>query len=201
MTPAALGDRTAEQAGHELLLALAGRVPDAALWRLRDWLAAGATAPVGAVLPRELLRGRVALTDAERDLLAASAGRWGASPRLLEAVLPLDAPPTSAAVFRPAPDVDTAALCALAVVRGHAGAGDLRQTIRSGPGPEQRVLLVHAGTSPWTLTGTLQRVLRAHGDRTPCVEVLPAHGERSAYHRAAIIGAAPLWTATVAVPA
>jgi hypothetical protein len=198
---AALGGRSAEQAGHELLLALAGRLPDGVLWRLRDWLAAGATAPVGAVLARELLRGRVGLTDAECDLLAASAGRWGAPTRLLEAVLPLDGPPTTDAVFRPAPDADTAALSALAVVRGHPGAVDLRQAVRTGPGPEQRVLLVHGGAAPWTLTGTIQRVLRAHGDRTPCVEVLPAHGERSAYHRAVIIGAASLWTAADTVPA
>jgi hypothetical protein len=190
-----------EQAGHELLLALAGRLPDGVLWRLRDWLASGATAPVGAVLARELLRGRIAITDAERDLLAASAGRWGAPARLLDAVLPLDAPPATAAAFRPAPDVDTAALSALAVVRGHAGAADLLQAVRTGPGPEQRVLLVRGAATPWTLTGTLQRVLRAHGDRTPCVEVLPAHGEPSAYHRAAIIGAASLWTAAGAVPA
>ncbi len=199
MTPAGPGAPAPEQAGHELLLALAGRLPDGVLWRLRDWLAAGATIPVGAVLARELLRGRIALTDAERDLLAASAGRWGAPVRLLEAVLPLDAPASSDAVFRAPADVDTAALSALAVVRGHAGAVGLHLAVRSGPGPEQRVLLVHGGTEPWTLTGTLQRVLRAHGDRTPCVEVLPAHGEPSAYHRAAIIGGASLWTAADAV--
>ncbi len=199
MRPGGPGPAAPEQAGHELLLALAGRLPDEVLWRLRDWLAAGATTPVGAVLARELLRGRIALTDAERDLLAASAGRWGAPARLLEAVLPLDAPPASDAVFGPAAEVDTAALSALAVVRGHPGAVDLRLAVRSGPGPEQRVVLVQGGTAPWTLTGTLQRVLRAHGDRTPCVEVLPAHGERSAYHRAAIIGGASLWTAADAV--
>ena len=45
------------------------------------------------------------------------------------------------------------------------------------PRPDQRVVVVRGGDRPWLLTGTLQRVLRAHGDRTPCVEVLPAHGE------------------------
>lgn len=192
---------TPEQAGHDLLLALAGRLSDDVLWRLRDWLAAGATTPVATTLARELLRNRIALTDAECDLLAASAGRWGAPARLLDAVLPLDGAPANDAVFRPGPDADTAALSALGVVRGHRGAVELLQAFRLAPGVEQRVLVVHGGARPWTLTGTLQRVLRAHGDRTPCVEVLPAHGAPTAYHRAAIIGAAPLWKAAEAVPA
>ena len=89
---------------------------------------------------------------------------------------------------------NVAALSVLGVVRGHPGCVELRQAFRLGPGAdEQRVVVVHGGERPWTLTGTLQRVLRAHGDRTPCVEVLPAHGEPPAYHQAAIIGSTPLW--------
>jgi hypothetical protein len=183
----------AEQAGHDLLVALAGRLPDDVLWRLRDWLAAGAHAPLGALLARELLRKRIGLTDGERDLLVTGAGAWGASRRLIEAVLPLDSPATTDVAFRPTDGVDTAALSVLGVVRGHPGCVELRQALRLGPGAEQRVVVVHGGERPWTLTGTLQRVLRAHGDRTPCVEVLPAHGEPPAYHQAAIIGSAPLW--------
>ena len=66
--------------------------------------------------------------------------------------------------------------------------------------PDQRVVLVRGGDRPWVLTGTLQRLLRAHGDRTPCVEVLPAHGEPSVYHQAAIIASTQLWRAPSAVP-
>ena len=75
---------TADQAGHDLLVTLAGRLPDEVLWRLRDWLAAQAHGPLAAMLPRELLRHRLGLTDVERDLLVASAGEWGASRRELE---------------------------------------------------------------------------------------------------------------------
>lgn len=182
-----------EQAGHELLVRLAGRLPDELLWRLRDWLAAGAHASVAAVLPRELLRHRIGLDDAERELLVASVGEWGAAHRLLDAVLPLPGPGATTAGFRTEPDIDQAALSVLAVVRGHPGCIELRQSWRSGPQREQRVVLVHGADRPWQLTGTLQRVLRAHGDRTPCVEVLPPHGEPPAYHQAAIIGSAPLW--------
>ena len=185
---------TAEQSGHDLLVALAGRLPDDVLWRLRDWLAAGAHEPLAAMLTRELLRHRLGLTDPEHALLVASAGEWGASRRLLEAVLPLDGPVRSDVVFASGSDaLDAAALSALGVVRGHPGCVELRQAWRVGGRREQRVLVVHGGERPWTLTGTLQRVLRAHGDRTPCVEVLPAHGEPPAYHQAAIIGAVPLW--------
>ncbi|MDN5858817.1 MAG: hypothetical protein L0H84_09360, partial [Pseudonocardia sp.] len=73
-----------EAACHDLLLRLADRLPDELLWRLRDWLASGGRAALAAALPRELLRNRIGLTDAEMELLAASAGAWGASPRLLD---------------------------------------------------------------------------------------------------------------------
>jgi hypothetical protein len=181
------------QACHELLVRLAGRLPDELLWRLRDWLAVDAHSSITAMLPRELLRHRVALDDHERDLLVASAGTWGASARLMDAVLPLPAPEVTTAEFRSEPDVDQAALSVLAVVRGHPGCIELRQAWRAGTRREQRIVLVHGGERPWQLAGTLQRVLRAHGDRTPCVEVLPPHDEPPAYHQAAIIGSAPLW--------
>lgn len=174
---------------HALLLRLAGRLPDTLLWRLRDWLAAGGRASIAAVLPRELLRRRIGLTEEERELLAESAGAWGALPRLMDAVLPVPDGDSAAAGFTPDPDVDAAALSALGVVRGYRGVAELRQARRGG----QRVLVVVGGEASWVLTGMLQRILRAHGDRTPCVEALPAHGNVSAYHRAAVSGSAALW--------
>jgi len=178
---------------HELLLRLAGRLPGTLLWRLRDWLATGGHASVAAVLPRELLRRRVGLTDAERDLLVDSVGAWGAKPRLLDAVLPLPAPEEAPVLFTPDPALDPVALSALAIVRGHPGTVELHQARRGG----QRVLVVFGGESPWLLTGTLQRILRAHGDRTPCVEVLPTADPSTAYHRAAVSGSAALWRSLV----
>ena len=193
---------SADAACHELLVRLAGRLPDELLWRMRDWLADGGRSVLGATLPRELLRHRVGLTDFERDLLEAAVGEWGASHRLLDAVLPALDPDRVTVAFRAdtdAADVDAAALSMLAVVRGHPGCVELRQGWRHSPGaPDQRVVLVVGAERPWALTGTLQRVLRAHGDRTPCVEVLPPHGEPPAYHRAAIIGSVPLWRSAAA---
>jgi hypothetical protein len=178
---------------HELLLRLAGRLPGELLWRMRDWLADDGHEVLGAVLPRELLRHRIGLTDAERDLLEIAVG---AAHPLLDAVLPAIEPPEPSGPFRPGDGaVDTAALAVLAVVRGHPGCVELRQGWRG----TQRIVLVLGAERPWVLAGTLQRVLRAHGDRTPCVEVLPPHGEHSAYHQAVIIGSRPLWRSTAAL--
>ena len=53
----------AARACHDVLVAMAGRVPDRALWRLRDWLACGADVALRTALPRTLVRHRVGVTD------------------------------------------------------------------------------------------------------------------------------------------
>lgn len=182
----------ADQACHELLARLAGRLPDRLLWRLREWLATGAHAAVAALLPRALLRSRVGLTDEERDLLDTAVA--GHAPRkLLDAVLTVTVPDEPDVTFRPAPDPDVTALSLLAVARGARGCVELRQTLRGGGRHAQRVVLVRTrGPRPWELGATLARLLRAHGDPAPCVEVLPA-GDPPAYHRAALAGSTLLW--------
>lgn len=190
----------AEQACHDLLIRLAGRLPDELRWRLRDWLADGGRAALAATLPRELLRHRVGLTDDERDLLVTALGEWGASRRLLDAVLPAPAVDEVGVAVEPGPDgFDQVALSLLAVVRGHPGCVELRQGWRSAGRSRQRIVVVLGGERPWVLTGTLQRVLRAAGDHTPCVEVLPPHDEPPAYHRAVIMGSASLWRSAPAL--
>lgn len=181
------------RAGHELLVRLAGRLPDDLLWRLRDWLAAGGYDAIDAVLPRALLRHRLGLTDHERDLLALCVDEQSPSRRLVDAILPLaelDAPSTT---FTAGPGLpDLAALSAMSVVAGHPGTEELRQSLRD---DGRRVLLVLGADRPWALTATLQRLLRVHGDRTPSVEVLPVGMGLPGYHQAAFVGSAPLWAA------
>lgn len=196
MQPKPNGTDTADHAGHELLLRLAGRLPDELLWRLRDWLAAAERTAISAMLPRTLMSACVGLTDGERELLVDAVGGWGAPRRLLDAVLPVHVSGAPVARFRLGPPADLATLSMLAVIRGHPGATELRQCVRVDGHREQRIVLVTGGDTPWLLTGTLQRLLRAHGDRTPCVEVLPEHLEPPAYHRAAIAGSTSLWRAT-----
>jgi hypothetical protein len=180
------------RAGHDLLVELAGRLPDELLWRLRDWLAAPSGADiVGVLLPRELMRAGVGVTDRERDLLGELAGSWGPARWLLDAVLPAHEATGSAPAFA-ADDApaDAALLTVLAVVRAHPGCTELSVVRREG----RRVVLVRGGERAWALAATLQRLLRAHGDRTPCVEVL-ADGAGTDYHRAATAVAPPLWSA------
>lgn len=206
MTTDLFGSPSADQVCHDLLLRLAGRVPDELLWRLRDWLAAQSRSALAATLPRELMRHRVRLTEQERELLATVGNQWGASPRLVDAVLSAETPEQPTVEFREgALELDTTVLGLLAVVRGHPGCVQLLQAWRA-PLPagrarvDQRVVLVRGGDRPWQLTGTLQRLLRAHGERTPCVEVLAGHGEPATYHRAAITTATRVWSASSAIP-
>jgi hypothetical protein len=172
-------DDLGAEACHELLVRLAGRLPDRLLWRLREWLAAGrARGRCGAAAA-----GPAAQSRRAHRLRNATCSRrpWpGRAPRkLLDAVLTVTVPDEPDVTFRSGPDPDVAALSLLAVARGVDGCVELRQTLRGTGRHAQRVVLVRAeGPRPWALAGTLARLLRAHGDTAPCVEVLP--GGRSA---------------------
>jgi hypothetical protein len=90
---------------------------------------------------------------------------------------------------------DSVDLALIAVVRGHLGAKELRRSWRmDGPRP-RRVVLVHVTADLPTLAGTLQRVLRAHGDLTPCVEVVSPPLALPPYHRTALRDSTSLWRA------
>ena len=181
------GGRDGElSAGHELLLRLAGRLPGDLLWRLRDWLAAGAHD----LARRAARRASCCAAASGSPTTSAScwspaAGDWGAKPRLLDAVLPLPAPDDTGRRVRARqrPCSTLAALSAALGRRpeppGHRGAAPGLAARAAGSG----CCSCSAASAPWLLTGTLQRMLRAHGDRTPCVEVVPTGTELPGYHR------------------
>ncbi|WP_018332811.1 hypothetical protein [Actinomycetospora chiangmaiensis] len=181
------------RACHDLLVALAGRVPDTALWRLRDWLSAGAGTALRTAVPRTLLRHRVGVTDAERDLLREAVAAWRGSARLVDAVLHVDAAPEPAPVFGEpgAAPWDAADLVLRAVVPATGDVGEVRRAWRAG----SRVVLVSAAGDLAALTGIVQRTLRAHGDAAPCVEVIGAGTLTTGYHRAALAASDVLWRA------
>jgi hypothetical protein len=208
-SPAAAGLAEQERACHDLLVRLAGRLPDQLLWRLRDWLAAGAHSAVARTLPKSLLRNRVGVTDYEREMLEASLTHWGATQRAVDTVLPVaelaDPPVRFIAELDPAQacaDVpgcggwrDSVDLTLVAVLRGNPGARELRRTWRmDGPRP-RRVVLAHVTHDLPATTATLQRVLRAHGDLTPCVEVVSPPLTLGPYHRTALRESVSLWRA------
>jgi hypothetical protein len=95
-----MGD-AAESACHELLLRLAGRLPDRQLWRFRDWLAAGALPELSQALPLTLLRERIGLTALECRILDASLRPYGADAGLLSSVREIDDVPELDYVFTP----------------------------------------------------------------------------------------------------
>jgi hypothetical protein len=143
----------ADQACHDLLVRLAGRLPDDLLWRMRDWLADSGRSALSATLPRELLRHRVGLTDDERDMLGAAVGEWGASRRLLDAVLPAHAPDDLLVAFE-APDGPDQAALSVAHRRSRQAACRHRVRRRTAVGSHRNPSARAAGTGrPHTVCG------------------------------------------------
>lgn len=204
-----MGD-AAESACHELLVRLAGRLPDRQLWRFRDWLAAGALPELAHVLPLTLLRERIGLTAAEFPLLETTVSEHGADgvdlgliSSIREVDEPIDAsdidytfvvdPPSS--VRRPSLG-DPLTVLLSALLGGRAGVGEVRSSWRISRqgGGAKRVLLVSVSDGAPALTGELQRVQRAVGELEPAVEVLPMSFEPPVYHRAALAASELLCT-------
>lgn len=189
----------AESACHELLLRLAGRLPDRQLWRFRDWLAAGALPELSHVLPLTLLRERVGLMDDEFRLIDIALRAHGVDLGLLSSVRELYELPELEYTFSDH-EVDSRnalgdqlAVLLSALLRSRPSVGEVRATWRrprhhTGPGhiEVRRVLLVKASADHAALTGELQRVQRAVGEPDPCVEVLPEGIAPPLYHRAAL---------------
>lgn len=189
----------AESACHELLLRLAGRLPDRQLWRFRDWLAAGALPELSHVLPLTLLRERVGLMDDEFRLIDIALRAYGVDLGLLSSVRELYELPELEYTFSDH-DIDARnsmgdqlAVLLAALLRGRQSVGEVRATWRrpkhpNGPASAEirRVLLVTASADHAALTGELQRVQRAVGESDPCVEVLPEGVAAPLYHRAAL---------------
>src|SRR5256885_9232283 len=166
---------------HELLLRLAGRLPDRQLWRSRDWVAAGALDALAGALPLTLLRERVGITAQESMLLNAALLDAGADPGQLNAIQWVDEVGDLGYTFSPeSPEWvsagDSVAVVLGAVLQGRPEVVDVRgswRRHRSGVESATRIVLVTAVADCARLTGELQRVLRALGTYEPGVEVLP----------------------------
>lgn len=181
--------REAELLCHELLLRLAGRLPDRHLWRYRDWLAGGAADVLARSLPGTLFRERVALDDADHRLLSEAVLPLGADRSVVDAILPGGAgyPEYGFTAASPVAGSDSEALVLGATLRGRPGVREVRSSWRSGGGQRsKRVLLVTGSADHIGMTGEIQRIVRALGEPEPCVEVLPPDLEPTGYHRAAL---------------
>lgn len=188
-------DPDIESSCHELLLRLAGRLPDRLLWRFRDWLGEGAMGTLARTLPKTLLKHRIDLDQSEYRLLVAGLIPHGADWHEVSSALGVDAPSENRYTFTTgAPDwvntVDSVSVVIHATLRGRPDVGEVRESWRhdreSAEGEPKRILLVTAVSGLPRLTGELQRVLRVLGDEAPSVEVLPTKIELPAYHQAAL---------------
>ncbi|MEU6645074.1 hypothetical protein ABZ863_21270 [Saccharomonospora sp. NPDC046836] len=188
-------DPDIENACHELLLRLAGRMPDQLLWRFRDWLGEGAMGTLARTLPKSLLKHRIDLDQAEYRLLVAGLIPHGADWHQVSSTLGVDASAENRYTFTTgAPDwvntVDSVSVVVHATLRGRPDVGEVRESWRhdreSGEGEAKRILLVTAVAGLPRLTGELQRVLRVLGEEAPSVEVLPTQADLPPYHRAAL---------------
>ncbi len=190
------GART--RACHDLLVALAGRLPDRTLWRLRDWLAADAVVALRTAVPRTLLRHRVGVTETERALLREAVTGWRGPARLADSVLHAEVAPEPTATFTEAgrSGWDAADLVLRALLPTVGEVGEVRRAWRTSTtgGPVRVVLVSAAGDLP-ALTGGVQRALRAHGGAAPGVEVIGAGTLTTSYHRAALAASDVLWRA------
>jgi hypothetical protein len=188
-------DPDIEHACHELLLRLAGRVPDQLLWRFRDWLGEGAMGTLARTLPRSLLKHRIDLDQSEYRLLVAGLIPHGADWHQVSSTLGVDDVTENRYTFtQSAPEwvnsVDSVSVLLHAALRGRPDVGEVRQSWRhggvAGEDGAKRVLVVTATSGLPRLTGELQRVLRVLGDEEPSVEILPPRFELSGYHHAAL---------------
>lgn len=190
-----------EWACHELLLRLAGRLPDDILWRYRDWAATDAVVVLARALPRALLHDRIGLTDLEMNLLADAVLSNGADRAMLSSVEGVDELHESGYTFTAeSPDRvamgDSATAVLGATLRGRQGVGEVRSSWRQGGADQvaRRIVLIAATTGHARLTGEVQRVLRALGEHDPCVEVVPLGMELPPYHQAALAASEPICT-------
>ncbi|GAA1942736.1 hypothetical protein [Amycolatopsis minnesotensis] len=189
-------DPDIEQSCHELLLRLAGRLPDQLLWRFRDWLGEGAMGTLARTLPRSLLKHRIDLDQPEYRLLVAGLVPHGADWHQVSSTLGVDDVTQTGYTFtQSAPEwvnsVDSVSVLIHATLRGRPDVGEVREswrlnTLAPGEQEAKRVLLVTALAGLPRLTGELQRVMRVLGDEEPSVEVMPPRLELPAYHRAAL---------------
>lgn len=177
---------------HELLLRLAGHLPDRHLWRYRDWLAGGAHDVLARALPNTLMRERIALSDADHRFLSELLLPLGANPAAVHAVLPgpdqVRNRYTFTAENSDGSKGDAEMLVLGATLRGRQGVREVRSSWRRTAGEDglKRVLVVTATADFVGLTGEIQRILRALGEAEPRVEVLPPDMSPTPYHQAAL---------------
>ncbi|WP_239339845.1 hypothetical protein [Frankia sp. CiP3] len=195
-------------AAHEMLLRLAGRVPDDLLSQCRAWLAAGAYGDIARSVVFVAIMQKIALSHEDIAVLAVLLEAAGGSTETLSEVDVVDDEPllpytfTAAVPGADARTADEVDRVALDTVRSQPGGLGLWRAWRhpadgSPWPPPRRVYLVEveAGSDLPALAVRVQRDLAFAGEQDGQVEVYQAGSELPVYHRLARSSAALLWAA------
>ncbi|MFG2042288.1 hypothetical protein [Dactylosporangium sp. NPDC048998] len=202
---------------HQLLLRLAGWVPDELLCAARDQLVRGATGDVAAMIGYAAQTVRIPLADADVELLRAAIGsvppvvRAGARPGIPPVVFSAEPPPAVADEYPltgPAGPDGTDGLdevdrtCAEVIELESEGTARAVWRVWRSPDrpsgwpPPRRVVLIQAtadGDLLALIAARLQEVLVHAGERTPQVEVFAEADRLPSYQRAALASAVLVW--------
>ncbi|PBC69546.1 hypothetical protein BX265_6875 [Streptomyces sp. TLI_235] len=198
---------------HRLLLALAGRLPDAALTRLRTLLASDDRRAFSADLGHTVVAEALALPEPDEDLVAELLEGEGLDSSLLDTLLPFAAETAlrPAFVFTPQPDgtpphgdglhdaFDQAAVAAVSDLPGiHGLWRSWRWSTDLDDAPPRRIYLVEADRThdlP-ALTARLQQLLASQGEPHPQVEAHASGEALPRYQQLARSHGALLWMPT-----
>ena len=200
---------------HNLLLRLAGKVPDGLLAQSRAWLAEDQVELVARAVAFAAVAQSVPLLGDDVVLLGELLGDYGADPSILSEVETAQYDPAPLFGFRarrssvdaerrpvaaPLDEVDVAALAGVGEEPGLHGLWRAwRYPLNGSPWPPpRRVYLVEADPDVALvgLTARLQRRLAGVGETDPQVETYPVNAELPAYQRLALAYGVLLWAST-----
>lgn len=181
----------------ELLLHLAGRVPDDGLATMRTALADGETAEVAGMLVTAAGTGELALTGDESRLIRALAVEHGIAATEVARAPRFSSPARYRFLGDSTMDCDSVDDAVIRAAGKVGGLGALWRGQRVSGRAVVRVYLGEAvpGADVAELTAEIQHCLVASG-HAPCAEVFAEGAELAHYHEAALRDAALVWTAS-----
>jgi hypothetical protein len=218
-------ERGRHQNYHDLLLRMAGRLPDALISEARRWLADDRLIDIAQAVAFAALAGQVGVRPADAALLRVTLEEAGEDLDAIAGLETTEADPVPPFGLAPAgPDgidvvpycmdltvaydgpgmldeVDEAARSAAARISALGLWRSWRYPVVDTPWPPpRRVYLVQTDADQWTAAAAVQTALDASGETHPQVEAFADPGSLPIFQRTALSFAALLWSSTPAGP-
>jgi hypothetical protein len=196
---------------HFMLLGLAGRLRDAALFQCRDLLARGRLVDLGPALVAAVVDGGVPLFDVELEVLTNLLDEAGVEHADLSQVSTAEFAPASGYVFSATPEagsdrpagrpseMDAAAIASVGDAAGVVGVWRAWRESEDESGAEPRWVYVAEVDDEDDMVATTARIqgaLAATGDVDPQVEVYPQDSDLPTYQRFARAYGELIWART-----